>query len=137
VADLVAEGVEPTVPANVRETVEMVAHLIAEGATEVTQAQLRNKLGLDRGPTSRRVANAAKRGYLRNEEERKGKPSRLIIGDPMPEEIDLLPTPEALTEALLHRCAVDGEKGLLPTHTVQENEIQHGGLPGSVIGSRF
>jgi hypothetical protein len=33
---------------------------------------------------------------LRNLEDRKGKPARLVLGDPLPEEIELLPKPERL-----------------------------------------
>jgi hypothetical protein len=36
------------------------------------------------------------RGYLRNEEERPNKPARYVLGDPLPEEIQLLPTRQAL-----------------------------------------
>ena len=107
VADLVSEGVEATVPATVRETVEAISSLIAGGKETVAQSDLRKALGLDRGVISRRVRAVCDWGYLKNLEERKGRPARLVLGDPMPDEIDVLPAPEALSTALLHRCSVD------------------------------
>ncbi len=81
--------------------------LIADGTAEVSQAKLAKELKLDRSATSRRVATAINRGYVKNLEERKGRPARLVVGDSMPEEIDVLPVPQALSDALLHRCSVD------------------------------
>ena len=112
VADLVAEGVEATVPATVRETVEAVYSLIPGGKEPVSHSDLRKALKLGRGIISRRVRAACDRGYLKDLEDRKGRPTRVVVGDPMPEEIDVLPAPEALSDALLHRCGVDaGDTG--------------------------
>ena len=115
VADLVSEGVEATVPATVRETVQTVGRLIDGGTSEVSQAELAKALNLDRSATSRRVATAINRGYVKNLEDRKGRPARPVVGDPMPEEIEVLPTPEALSAALLHRCSVDAGDTTSPT----------------------
>jgi hypothetical protein len=104
VADLVAAGVEATVRPEVRETVEAVTYLIAKGEDEVRQSELRDRLRLDKSAISRRVAEALASGYLRNLEERKGRPARLVLGDPLPQEIELLPRPERL-----HGCTVTGE----------------------------
>ena len=101
VGDLVAAGVEATVRPDVRETVEAVASLIVGGVSEVKQADLRTQLKLDKSVISRRVAEAVERGYLRNLEDKKGRPARLVMGDPLPEERDVLPTRERL-----HRCTV-------------------------------
>src|SRR5262249_21699249 len=57
---------------------------------------------LNKSAVSRRVAAALDAGVLRNLEDRKGKPARLVLGDPLPEEIELLPRPERL-----HGCTVD------------------------------
>jgi hypothetical protein len=101
VADLVAAGVEATVSPEVRDTVNAVAHLIASGESEVRQADLRTRLKLDKSAISRRVADALDKGYLRNLEDKKGRPARLVNGDPLPEELEVLPAPERL-----HGCAV-------------------------------
>jgi MarR family len=101
VGDLVAAGVEATVRPEVRETVSAVAFLIASGESEVRQADLRSRLKLDKSAISRRVADAIERGYLRNLEDKKGGPARLIIGDPLPVELEVLPMFERL-----HSCTV-------------------------------
>ena len=58
-------------------------------------------LQLDKSVVSRRVAAAMDAGVLRNREDRKGRPARLVLGDPLPEEIEILPRPEQL-----HGCTV-------------------------------
>src|SRR5215208_5703824 len=103
VADLVAEGVEATVPPSVRQTVEAVERLIREGdEEEVTNRAVAEELKIDRAAASRRVRVAIDRGYLKNLEDRKGRPARLVVGEPMPEDQEILPLPEEL-----ERCAVD------------------------------
>jgi hypothetical protein len=106
VADLVAEGVEATVKPEVRETVEAVAGLIDKGMVEVRQTDLRSVLKLDRSVISRRVATALDGGFLKNLEDRKGRPARLVLGDPLPADRKVLPQPSQLEEReLLHDCA--------------------------------
>jgi hypothetical protein len=36
------------------------------------------------------------KGYLVNLEDGKGKPARLTIGEPLPEDVEVLPSPEKL-----------------------------------------
>ena len=103
VADLVAEGAEATIKPEVRETIRAVQDLLAHGLEDVKQADLKKALKLDKSVVSRRVAAALDAGLLRNLEERKGRPAKLVLGDPLPDEIELLPTPERL-----HGCTVDG-----------------------------
>jgi hypothetical protein len=101
VVDIVSEGVEATVPATVRELVEAVA-----GSKEpLSIAQLASLLGLDKSATSRRWQNARARGYLKNLEEKRGKPARIVLGEPLPDEVEILPSVERLQE----RCSVAGE----------------------------
>jgi hypothetical protein len=94
VADVISEGVESTVPVTVRELVRVVAD--ADGP--VTIARLAELLKLDKSATSRRWQNARNRGYLKNEETTKGKPARIVLGEPLPEDIKILPSPERLAE---------------------------------------
>jgi hypothetical protein len=98
VVDIVAEGVEATVPATVRELVEAVA----ASEEPLSIGQLAHLLNLDKSATSRRWQIARARGYLRNLEERKGKPARIVLGDPLPHEIEILPSLEPLKE----RCTL-------------------------------
>jgi hypothetical protein len=52
------------------------------------------------------VRTAIGRGYLKNLEDRKGRPARLIIGEDMPEDTEILPLPEDLEDEM-SGCAVD------------------------------
>jgi hypothetical protein len=105
VADLLAEGVEATVPAAIRETVETVVAPLGVGDGDdagVSVARLATKLGIDKGPASRRWQQARRRGYLKNLETRTGRKARIVVDEPLPEDVELLPTPELVEE----RCRV-------------------------------
>jgi hypothetical protein len=120
VADLVAEGVEATIKPEVRETVKAVEHLIAEGLVEVRQIDLKSVLRLDRSVISRRVATALDGGFLKNLEDRKGRPARLVIGDPLPANREVLPSPNRLEGEPLHDCAQDcGDKTGAPLRPIR------------------
>jgi hypothetical protein len=100
---LFSEGVEATVPKTLRETVEAVAVLGQRQSNTTTPAEisltaLAKELKLDKGPTSHRVRKAIDRGFLINHEEKRGKPARIALGDPLPDEIEILPEAAALEE---------------------------------------
>jgi hypothetical protein len=92
VAKLFAEGIEATVPPTVRETVEAVA---AMGQPEVSLTNLAKRLHLEKSTTHARFHRAIARGFLVNHETKKGMPARIALGDPLPEERQILPDPEA------------------------------------------
>ncbi len=96
VADLFAEGVEQAVSDSIRETVSVVAGLTANSEREASVREVAQKLKLEKSSASRRVSQALDRGFLRNTEERKGRPYRLRLGDPLPDDSPLLPAPEEL-----------------------------------------
>jgi len=97
VSGLIAEGVEATVPKTVRETVEAISHLIEDSdADHATNLEVAGELDVDKGAASRRVRAAIDRGYVKNLEDRRGHPARLVIGESMPEDEDILPTAEEL-----------------------------------------
>jgi hypothetical protein len=95
VADLFAEGVDATVKPETRETVAAVKAL---GKDEVSVTEIAKFLKLDTGTASRRVRDAVSRGYLANNETRKGRPARIAPGDPMPSDRQILPHPDELAE---------------------------------------
>jgi hypothetical protein len=105
VGDLVGEAVDRTVPRTVGETVAAVEAL-THGAESITVGQLAAKLGLDKSAASRRAKQAIARGYIRNLEERRGRPLRLVTGDPLPDELTILPDVADLER--LHGCSADG-----------------------------
>lgn len=104
VADLVADNAGSTVSPATRATVGTVAQL-AGGADTVTVTAVAQHLRLDQSAAWRRVRVALDRGHLRNLEERPRRPARLVLGDPLPEDVPILPPPEGLQV-----CAVD-DKG--------------------------
>ena len=100
-ADLVAEGVDATVPETVRETVRVVARWVGEGDDDaVSLGPIAEELKLDKSAASRRVRTAITKGFVKNLEDRKGKPGRYVVGDPMPADVVVLPAPEEV----LQRC---------------------------------
>jgi hypothetical protein len=101
VVDLLAEGIEATVPPAVREAVQAVAKIHATKGAPVSVKEVAASLGLDKSAASRRVGGGVRRGYLINHETRKGQPSRLEPGEPLPEDQDVLPLGQAL-----ERCSV-------------------------------
>jgi hypothetical protein len=106
VVDLVGEGVEATVPATVRQTVEAVKRLREDSKGEpVTVAELARELKLDRSAVSRRARNAKDRGYLRDLEDNPRKPSRLIPGENLPDDLQILPSPEEVRAGVKERAS--------------------------------
>src|SRR5829696_8973662 len=106
VANLVSEGIEVTVPTTVRETVEAVKRLREDTNGEpVTVTDLARELKLDRSAVSRRVRNAKDRGYVRDLEDNPRKPSRLIPGDDLPDDLQILPTPEDVRAGMQERAS--------------------------------
>jgi len=100
VFDIISEGVEATVPATVREVVEAVT----DSKEPLSISQLANILGLDKSATSRRWKNAQARGYVKNLEEKRGKPAQIVVADPLPDDVDVLPTPDRVAEC----CGIAG-----------------------------
>jgi len=83
------------VSATVRETVVAVASLF-DGERPVTATALAARLGLSKAATSDRVKRAVSLGFVVNQETQRGMPHRLILGDPIPDEVRALPDPDSL-----------------------------------------
>jgi hypothetical protein len=88
-----------TVSRETRETVDAVAALLADGASDdVSNKQVAAHLELDESATSRRASKARKAGYLVNREDRRGKPARYVVGEAMPADTPILPEPSELAK---------------------------------------
>lgn len=98
VADLISDGVGATVPKTVRETVEIVSE--KDKGEGVTVKAVSEHLKLDRSAAHRRIQSARDRGYLVNLEEKRGKPARYAVADPLPDNKELFPL--SLSEAVQH-----------------------------------
>jgi hypothetical protein len=107
VKEIVSEGVDQAVSETIRQTVEAVGQICSDNAADVehppeekydpyaaTVLQVTKALAIDRSSASRRVKQALARGYLKNVEPRRGRAHRLVIGDPLPEEEQVMPTSE-------------------------------------------
>jgi len=123
-ADFVSHGVGTTVPKPMRDTVNAVRELVSEGADNgVSVTKLGHELGLDKSSASRRAKDAIALGYIKNLEDKRGREARLVLGDPLPDDLELLPSPEKLaaeccTVAPLQR----GIEMLPPTASAVEEE---------------
>lgn len=98
VIDLISDAVQAAVPAAIRETVAAVAAIHADNPNDraVSIAQICNALP-HIGPAAvrSRVRTAIQKGYLVNVEERKRQPMQLLPGDPLPEDVPILPAVDA------------------------------------------
>src|SRR5262249_53579588 len=61
-----------------------------------TLTQLAKELKLDKNSVHHRVRKAITAGYLLNLEEKKGRPARIVLDEPLPAEESLLPAPGTL-----------------------------------------
>lgn len=134
IADLVADGVEATVKATVRETVEAVADLAGENGA--TQSALARHLKLDRSSSKRGADQALSSSYLWNLEERRGRPARLVLGDPLPDDVEILPTAERLRSCCK---VVRGSEGVETPLPPRPSSRQHRGCaqPGRPVVDRY
>ena len=104
VAESVNEGVEATVSPIMRETVEVATRLYEQNVNKYDTPQpisirmLADELGLDRTSVGRRVKVATEQGYLQNLEWQRGRPARIVPGDPLADERRVLPVPEELLD---------------------------------------
>jgi len=107
VRDLVSEAigsqVDATVPDTVRQTVEAVTSINGKSKQPVSISELKRELKLDKSTISRRVKDALKRDYLQNEEKYRGRPFKLVPGDPLPARTEILPATEVL-RPVADRC---------------------------------
>jgi hypothetical protein len=131
VSDLVSEGIEATVPKSVRDAVHAVARLHArDDAQPVAVIQVAKDLKLDRSAASRRLRSAKDRGFLRDLEDNPRKPSRLVPGDPLPEDLEILPKPEDVQayKACTRAGEIGGRHPPLPPKN-DDKDPKEGGCP--------
>jgi hypothetical protein len=116
VGETIAAGVNATVSETVHATVAAVELLAPD--TGIMARAVGEHLGIDKSNASRRLRVAADDGYVTNLEEKRGKPGRWVLGDPLPEAVEVLPEPDALIG-----CAVARDAGGM-TYTEPEEEGQ-------------
>ena len=55
-------------------------------------------MSVDPSTPSRRGRVAVQRGFVKNEEDLPGRPARYVLGQPRPDDVEILPTPAALAD---------------------------------------
>lgn len=103
VGDLIAEELGATVPPTVVETVAGVAALQPQHEHGITYQQLADHLGLDKSAARRRARVAVAGGYLKNLETRRGQSAKLVLDEPLPGEVTVLPDPAELAGGTVAR----------------------------------
>jgi len=98
VADMYAASITG-VTENIRAVVEAVNELTIEGTKPILKKNVQERTGYTKVQTHRFVDRAVKNGWLINQEIRRGYPSDLILGEPLPGEFGL-PDPETLQPIL-------------------------------------
>ena len=93
VGDLIAESTEATVPDVIRKTVRAVDNI---AGNSVTVAEVAKTLKIDRSAAQRRLYAAEDRGFVKNLETKRWLPGRWVADDPLPEDLNVLPTPEEI-----------------------------------------
>jgi hypothetical protein len=62
----------------------------------ISVTKLGKLLGLDKSNASLRASEAQDKGFLRNLEDKPGKPARYVPANPLPSTVDILPSPKEL-----------------------------------------
>jgi len=88
--------------------VDVEGRLLVGEASEVTVAAAARELAVDKATALRRARVAIDRGYLKNPEDRKRRPVRPVLGKPLPDDVAILPSVEALA-GRVRGCTVAGE----------------------------
>ena len=128
IVDLVSEGVELSVNSTIRETVAAVCKLSAsKSSKEVSYKELQKALNLHISTVSRRVCFAIDLGYLKNVEDRRGKPARILPGNPLPDDTRVLPSPDELEKFFSYTPPENGATVQHPySHSSEWQEVPDG-----------
>lgn len=106
----IAEGVEQSVSTVIRETVQAVEDILKRSAggpedmygnsdaCSVSLGEIANYLKLDKSTVSRRIKSAISSGYLINLSNRRGVKMEVKLGESLPEDQEVIPSPEKLFE---------------------------------------
>jgi hypothetical protein len=122
IAEIVAEGVGATIPDDLRKTVAAVATALEQQASEtpgdesggVRRAHVQAELRLDERATRRRLASAVERGFIINTNPGRGRTASFRLGDPIPDDFDVLPPVEAVRDSMTANPATRTTRQLIP-----------------------
>jgi hypothetical protein len=80
-----------TVSERVRQTVDAVRSLSLKYPQGVSITDVAKRLELNKSTITRRVREAVGGGYLCNKATTTGRPAMVVINDPLPDEVEMLP----------------------------------------------
>jgi hypothetical protein len=107
IEDLLAEGIEASVPDTVRQTVEAVRRISGKDFNELRELEIANELQLDKSTASRRIRAAIARGFLENLQDKKGRPARIVLTEQVLKDNQrILPTVDQLMNAMVGDAVV-------------------------------
>jgi len=112
VGGLIGQTLEASTPESIKKTVEAVTCLIEKSEEYpthyVTVSQVAEHLKLDRSAASRRLQTARRCGFVKLlEENMRSKKNKYVLGDQLPEDIEIFPSPEKLKSVYDSQQAVD------------------------------
>ena len=100
-ARLVTEAAEVSISQEIRDVVDVVLKYCEEQTVDLSL--IAGQLNIDRSTASRRVSKAIELDYLVNRQGRKGRPGDYFPNYMMPEDDNILPSPEELDELIKNR----------------------------------
>jgi hypothetical protein len=101
-ADVVSAGVDSVIPKTVRRAVKVVKKLKKDNPRHpITLTDIGNLLHIHRSSAMRHVETGIHLGYLKNEEEKPGAPAKIVLGEPLPDDVGVLPKPSFLKKEYL------------------------------------
>jgi hypothetical protein len=103
IGGIVSEGIGATVSNDVRELVAAVTAALAKTGSDtdtVRRTQVEAELDLDPRAVRRRLAQAVEGGFVVNRNPGRGKTALYAIGDPIPDDVNILPTVDTIRQAL-------------------------------------
>ena len=124
VIGLVSEAVKATVSPAIRETVAAVADIDGEP----NKAQVARHLGIDQSAGQRRVDKALAEGYLRNLEDKPNRAARLVVGDPLPDDVEILPDASELRGVCTYAQRSGGKAPKDPTSNGDSAYVREHGI---------
>ncbi len=132
VGDLIAEGVDASVSAAMRQTVEAVEHLILAGGPScehISVKKLTDHLNVGQSATYDRVKRSLRAGYLVNKTQKDERGYKLALGAVMPGSEAFLPLPEEVLR-VFPGAPTGNENG-----STMPNPGDFSGIPGIPVDS--
>ena len=103
ISDVIAAGLEAAVPRQVRQIAEKVKQMkLEKPGRSISQADIAARINMHKTTVSRWVKVAIQRGYLKYADENH-KHADIEIGEPLPEDRQVLPSPEELKKAYIEQ----------------------------------